>query len=314
MKKSLLIPSLYLSLVVSSIAEPAKSVITTDAKGSQTVYIQTASDKGLAYLANPKSTSPEQIARNKVTSIFFYRPSEFQNGLEAFNSGKFGVAKAAFQECKKKYAKLAKLPQNYSVRAAFYEMECVRREQNYAELGKLLDEFRPDNLVNENYLTQLQIYPFWEAYNKKAWKRILQMSTTWKEKKLPGYQKAQISFCYGMALKETGNTQDALLEFNKAIALSEFKEVELVLTAGEQVMEIHLADPLVSKCLATHKTPEPDMKTREYLRLLEAHSIAKYWEKSSASRPLPTKFKKLLDVKQPELEKVEPKKIEGLEE
>lgn len=298
MKTTLLIPSILVSLVVPVFAEPAKSVITT-ADGSKTVFIDNASDKGISYLQNPNSTKPEAVSRKDVKSIFFYRPSEFQNGLEAFNSSKFGVAKAAFAECKKKYSKLNKLPQNYSVRAAYYEMESVRREQNYAELGKLLNSFRPDSLVNENYLTQLQIYPYWEAYDMKAWKRILQMYGAWDKKKLPGYQKAQISYCYGMALMETGNKPDALLEFNKTIALSEYKELELVLKAGGRIMDIMLEDKALLDCLATHKTAKADMSSRAYLRLLEAHSIAKFWDESTAASSLPVKYKKLLQVKKP---------------
>jgi len=172
---------------------------------------------------------------------------------------------------------------------SYYEMESVRREQNYAELGKLLNSFRPDSLVNENYLTQLQIYPYWEAYDMKAWKRILQMYGAWDKKKLPGYQKAQISYCYGMALMETGNKPDALLEFNKTIALSEYKELELVLKAGGRIMDIMLEDKALLDCLATHKTAKADMSSRAYLRLLEAHSIAKFWDESTAASSLPVK-------------------------
>ncbi len=299
MKLPSLTSTLLMSLLLSSHAEPARAVITMVGDGSKEVYINAASDKGLAYLETPSSTSPVQIARSKVDSIFFYRPSTFHNGLEAYNDGKFSVAAAAFEECKKTYDKIKKLPQNYGTLAAFYELECARRERRFDDLDKLLNAFRPDALVNENQLAQLQIYPFWQAYAKKDWKRLNKMITQWGDKKLPGYQRAQVAFCYGMALKETGEVQAAKDQFNKVLVLSEYKEMELVIDAGEQLIELTLSDQKIQDCLASQGKSDADTTSFAYLKLLEAASIARFWDTCESGKAFPSKYKKLLSIKRP---------------
>ena len=283
-----------LTLSVSAETTNARAVVTDRDGKSREIYVITASEKAILYLANARSTSQETMLRRSVDSIFFYRPSSYQKALEAYNSGKFSVAAAGFKACKEEYIKTKLLPQNYSSRAAFYELECARRQGKYDELATLLDEFRPDSLVNENYITQLEIYPFWEAVGKKQWKRIKQISPSWDKKKLPGFQRAQVAYCVGLALKEMGELDEALMRFNEALALSELKEIELVQNSAEMAIEVILADEAVQACEKSQSTSKPDQGSRAYLNLLEAVAIAKFWDGCESGRPLPTKYKKLL--------------------
>lgn len=288
-------------LIVSlgfAVAEPAKTLVNIDDKELD-IYITAATPKGIAYRDNPIAKLDRAVDRKKVRGLYFYRPTEFQNGIEAYNDGKFSVAKAAFSECKTKFAKIDKLPQNYSISAAFYEMECARRMRELGTLAKLQKAFRPDTVVNENYLNQLQIYPFWELYHKASWDKLTQMYDKWKQKKLPGYQKAQLAYCYGSALKELGKKEEAVLQLTTAIALSEYKEPELIADAADKIIEILLADPQVEEAL---KAKEQDESSKGYQKLLEAASVARTWESLKNVRTIPQKYKRITKFKpkQPE--------------
>ena len=306
MKTTSLTCLILVSLVTSVFAENAKSIVTKGG-ASKEVYIQLASNKGISFFEDTRTTKATTMALKDIDSIFFFRPKEFQEGLEFFNEGDFAKAKKSFISCKEKYAKMAPLSENYFSRAYFYEMECARRERKFDEVIKLEKGFRDDVIKNENHLNQIKLYAFWKAYHQKDWKRLVQMERTWDGAKLPGYQKAQIAYCYGVGLEETGDVKGALIQFNSVLALSEFKEMELVLEAGTRIMDIHLADESVEDCLKSQATDDPDRKSKAFATLLEAASIARLWDKSVGVKKLPTKYSKLVSIKpdRPKAEKEE---------
>ena len=282
---------------ILSYADAAKVVINMKDGSSKSSLLVRADKAKVFYIDNVNDTTESAISRDNIESIFFYRPSSFHKGLESYKLGKFNEAKAAFQTCKKEYQGLKILLGNYSVLASFYEMECARRSGDLESLDKLLDSFRPEALINENFINQLSIYPFWNAVKSRSWDKMLLLAKQWDKKKLPAYQRAQVSYCHALALQAKGEEEESLLKFNEVLALSNLKEVDLVENACEKIIDTILAKPGTMDVKKKLRTDKAKKNSTAYYQLLEAASVARLWNNlTNQTRKLPSKYKDLLEI------------------
>lgn len=278
--------------------ELSKAVINKKDGNSKQILLKRADKTALYYVDNARDTTETAFPLTDIESIFFYRPSSYNKAIDLYNQGEFDLAKVEFTKCKEEYSSLKNLDGNYAMLSAFYEMECARRKGDLETLNTLLDAFRPDAIVNENVLTQLSIYPFWEAARNESWDRLILIAEQWDKKKIPGSQRAQVAYCHALALEGKGDIENALLKFNEVIALSELKEVEVIENACDKIIALILADEENKERFDLIGEKDAETKSRSYYQLREASSIAKLWDgMTSQTRPLNPKYASLLKLK-----------------
>lgn len=278
--------------------ELSKAVINKKDGNSKQILLKRANKTALYYVDNVRDTTETAFPLTDIESIFFYRPSSFNKAIDLYNQDDFDLAKVEFTKCKEEFSSLKNIDGNYSKLSSYYEMECARRKGDLETLNTLLDAFRPDAIVNENALTQLSIYPFWEAVRNESWDRLILIADQWNKKKIPGSQRAQVAYCHALALEGKGDTDNALLKFNEAIALSELKEVEVIENACDKIISLILADEANKERFDLIGEKDAETKSRAYYQLREASSVAKLWDGMTAqTRPLNPKYASLLKLK-----------------
>lgn len=262
----------------------------------KTLFLDSANASVIKYFDTANDTSASDLPRAKVKSIFFYRPSSFEKAYSLYQSGEITQAQLSFAECKDEFKSLMALPQNYGTRAAFYEMECARRKGDLEGLESLLKSFKPEALVNENYIAQLEIYSFWTALLKEEWDKILEYSQKWKEKEIAGYQRAQILFCEGKAYAAKGNADEALNSYAAALVFSQYKETSLIINAANESIKLLLAQDGVAEAKDLIGSRKQNKGSKAYRYLKEASALAKFWNaQPKKTKVFPSKYKFLLD-------------------
>ena len=298
-KKSILLSTFLTSIVLPLSAETLARAIVISGGRSDEVLLTKASKTQLFYKNRARDTADRTIDRNLVSNVYFFRTESYQRAFEAYAKGEFKIAKELFKGCKEEFATFDSIPGDYSSLSAYYEMECARRLGDLEASMTLFKSFRPEKLINESQRSQLEIYSIWENVSAESWDKVLTLARLLEKKKLPGYQQAQISYCQGLAYQGKGEKDQAIAKYNEGIALSEFREPELIENASEKIIDILLQNEKVGELLKkAGKIKEENKFDQAYQDLKQASALALVWDSlTNQTRDLPSKYKKLLKVK-----------------
>jgi len=313
--KNLLLSSTFTCLALSASAESLKAKVSIPVKDGKPIItdvtIEELNDKDITFIDT--TSTKRKYALEDTLSVFIYRPEIYTDALEAYHDGDLKAAQKMFSKCKTDFQLFKNTENSYPLLASFYEMECARRLGDYKTLDNLQKLFIPKNLKIESHRSQVEVYTAWEAYNGKDWSRLLAMMPEWEKKNITATQRAQLEYCFGAALMETGEINRARVAFSSSLALNQFKEPELFILAAKRGIDSILADKRVdtikSKVLGGEEITDP---TRTYYKLLEAVSIARMWDEHVDSLPekLDPKYEDLLKIKNPDEVGVEEEKDE----
>lgn len=230
-------------------------------------------------------------ARSPGTAAHVVEPQEFSQAVELYQSRRYEEARAAFASVREHYRPVASVPDNPSTRAAFHEMECLRRLGDLDALHKALAAFDPTPLTRPVQIRQVGIYALWEALRVKDWQALDRLAQAYQGIPLPGDQRAQVAYCHGLALEGLGRTEDALDAHQTALTADAGATEEIARQAALRILAIHLADPEVKLALAGQPAP------RGKSRLAEAAAVASLFVKSlGGGAPLPAEFQVLLET------------------
>lgn len=225
------------------------------------------------------------------TASHVVEPQEFSQAVELYQSRRYQDARAAFATVRDHYLPVATVPDNPSTRAAFHEMECLRRLGDLDGLHAALAAFHPAPLTRPVQIRQVGIYALWEALRVKDWQALDRLAQAYQDIPLPGDQRAQVAYCHGLALEALGRPDDALDAHQTALTADAGATEEIARQAALRILAIHLADPEVKQALAGQATP------RGSTRLQEASAVATLFVKSLGSdAPLPEEFRQMLDA------------------
>lgn len=166
------------------------------------VFVLAVTDKSVAYKFNIEDDQPEVVSRKNVDSIFLYDPRDYMEAMDLYQGRKYAEAKAAFAAVKKRYAgKYRGISNNFEAMAAFYELECLRKLNDLEGLRLALIDYEKHGLSYKVALQQLELYVLWDLIRADLNQEALKVVESYKGKRLPGHQRAQIAYCHGRALE-----------------------------------------------------------------------------------------------------------------
>ena len=275
-------------------AVPAFEALFIRADGtSQRAFVVTATKASLRYRDSKDSTEVKDLKVSDLARVHLFEPPGYAAAIDLFQDRRYQEAKLAFSALKQSLAPISTLPDNPGTLAAFYELECFRKLGDLEGLSGALKNFNKDPLVRENHLRQIEMYVFWDAVRTKNWNRLEALAKDRAKQRLPGYQRAQVSYCHALALDALGRRSDALEAYNTAIIADVGASEELARHAALAILKIHAADPAVKEAL---KQPAGEATTPGHAALAEARAVARLFELSLGSGdPLPQEYKVFLE-------------------
>lgn len=260
---------------------------------SQRAFLVTATKASLRYREAKDSSEVKDLKVTDLARIHIFEPAGYAAAIDLFQDRRYQEAKLAFAALKQSLEPIATLPDNPGTLAAFYELECLRKLGDLEGLSEALKKFNKDPLVRENHLRQIEMYVFWDAVRTKNWSRLDALAKDRNKQRLPGYQRAQVSYCHALALEALGRTTDALDAYNTALVADVGASEEISRKAALAILKIHHTDPEVKEAL---KHPSTEKTTPGQARLAEARAVAKLFQLSlGAGEALPEEYKGFLE-------------------
>ncbi|BCU76310.1 hypothetical protein [Luteolibacter sp. LG18] len=261
----------------------------------QEVWLTAVADRVLHYRETELAGPVAEMDAAKVKSVYFFKPQSLREALALYRGRKYKEARERFAAVRATYQAIHDLAENPASIAGFYELECLRQMDDPEALAKALETFRSSGLVRDCQLRQLEILVFWDALRTKSWEKLDAMAVERADEELPGYQRAQIAFCHGVALENLGKPTEALDAYNTAITADGGASETIARQAALNVLRIHKADPDVQTAIRRWGSADEARDVAGRQHLLEAAAVARLYEDTlGAGQPLPGPFKEFL--------------------
>jgi tetratricopeptide (TPR) repeat protein len=273
-------------------AQVAAMIVTEE--GSQPAWIVEASKNAIRYRESEVASDTIVAKLTDLKHIYLYEPREFTAAMELYQARKYEEAKAAFAAVKERYQPLAALENSPAILAAFYEMECLRKLGDLDGLEKALQKFDKRMLTNENQLRQVDLYVMWRVLHSKNWQSVENIAKERAKTRLPGDQRAQVSYCHGRALEELGRPAEAIVAYQTALVADYGASEEITRKAAQRILTVLKNDPDVQRAIRDWEKPEENKNSPGYTKLLEASAVAALYELTlGGGSPLPDDLKDL---------------------
>jgi hypothetical protein len=288
-------------------ANPAQPAIPTQAKALlvfgendfKDVWIELA-EKGQFRYRDTETAIDRKIEKIAATeAIFFYEPAAYTAARDLYQGRRFEEAKELFGRIRESLKGLRDMPNNHSTLSGFYELECMRHLGDLAGLVAALDSFRPESLTRAHHRVQYDLYTLWSAVHTKSWDRLDKICVDRRKEAMPGYQRAQVAYCHGLALEGLKKPIQALNAYAGALVADYGDSESIVHQAALNSLRVYLADPEVQLAIKLWGTDDEDPNAAGRFRLLEAAALANtYQDLLAPGKPLPSEYKELLKFKE----------------
>ncbi|RYD25545.1 MAG: hypothetical protein EOP87_24225, partial [Verrucomicrobiaceae bacterium] len=94
---------------------------------SQRAYLVTATKVSIRYREAPDSNEVKDLKVSDLAGIHIIEPPGYAAATDLFEDHRYREAKLAFAALSKELAPISSLPDNPGTRAAFHELECLRK-------------------------------------------------------------------------------------------------------------------------------------------------------------------------------------------
>lgn len=216
-------------------------------------------------------------------------PPEYTAALDLYRARKYAEAMRKLVAVKERYRPVEGLEDSYSTLAAFYEMECLRKQGDLEGLAAALQKFSKGPLSREYQNRQLELYVLWDAVRTKSWERLEALAMERANMRLPGDQRAQVAWCEGLALEGLGRPDEALFSYQTAITADAGASEEITRKAALRILAIYHADPEVKAAIKLRSESPP---AGGLMKLAQAEAVAALFELTlGGGAPLPKEFK-----------------------
>ena len=228
-------------------------------------------------------------------TVFVSEPRDFAEAMDFYQARKYAEARLRFVALKERYRPIEGLEDSVSTLAAFFEMECLRKEGDLDGLAAALQKFTKGPLSREYQARQLELYVFWDAVRTKSWERLDVLAKERANMRLPGDQRAQIAYCQGLALENLQRPDEALISYNIAITADAGASEEITRQAALRILGIYQRDPEVLAAINSRKSGKEIVPTKAAGKLAAAEAMANLFQSSlGAGTPLPLGFRDFL--------------------
>lgn len=258
-----------------------EAVLIFDANRVETVWVADASKAKFLYYETIAGVDEKTMRISEPASIWLIEPPAYNEATELYQARKYEEARSKFAAVRETYIKLRTLPDNHSSLAAFFEMECLRKLGLLDELAKAQEGFLPDDrnsLTREFQLNQLELYTMWDAVRTKDWPRLELICNERLALNMPGYQRAQVGYCLGLALEGQERPIEAIDAYNIAMTADTGASEVITQLAAANSIRLYAADPEVRKAMRLFGTPDEKPNSLGAQRLSEGASLAALYE------------------------------------
>jgi tetratricopeptide (TPR) repeat protein len=275
---TLLLPALSLSATAQEPFQIEAFISKTDGSNLR-VYILAATKTAIRYKTTKVSTDFTDEKITDLATIFVVEPAEYSEAIDLFEGRKYKEAKEKFAELKETYKPISSLKDNFSTLSAFHELECLRKLGDYEGLAAALKSFIKGPLTRDNQLRQLDLYIMWDAVRALAWDRVLLIASERDDEVLPGYQRAQVAYCKGLALENLERGQEAIIEYDIAMTADSGASEVITKQAALGALRIYFKDNEVQVAIQNWGTEDENRNSTGFTRLAEAAALAVLYEK-----------------------------------
>lgn len=291
---TILVPALSLSAFAQS-AFQTEAILANDSGENFQAWILAATATSIRYKTTAISSDFTDAKVTDFTTIFLKEPAGYSAAMDLYEARKYKVAQEKFAGIKNDFKPIATLRDNYHTLAAFYEMECMRKQGDLEGLAAALQSFIKAPLTRDHQLRQLDLYIMWDAVRSLAWDRVLLIASERDEESLPGYQRAQVAYCKGLALQNLERGSEAIISFNVAITADAGASEMIAQEAALNALQVYLADKEVQTAIGVWGTDDENKGSGGYIRLTEAAALANFYDKVlKVGKPLPAELKEFL--------------------
>ena len=262
------------------------------------VWIADAKKTQMTLYETERGVDSVTMRISKPAAIWLIEPPAYTEAIELYQGRKYEEARSKFAQVRETYKRLQEIPNNHSSLAAFYEMECLRKLGKLEEIKKVQDDFLPvdrESLTRPHHVRQIELYALWDAVRTKDWARLELLCKGKLKERMPGYQRAQVGYCLGLALEGQKRPIEAINAYN--IGMTADTGASEVLTEGSAInaLRLYTEDESVKQAISLFGTPDEDDQSSGHLRLLEAASLASLYELTLGNgKALPADYKELL--------------------
>ena len=282
----------------------------------QRIWVVKATKTAIEYRETEVATTTKSANLSDLASLYLFEPREYSEALDLYQNREYKKARELFAKIKDTHKPVATLENNPSTLAAFYEMECLRKEGDLDGLMAAFGDFNKSALTRENQLRQVELYLLWDAVRGEKWPTVLKLVGERAKTRLPGDQRAQVSYCHGLALEATEKPDEAMVAFHTAMIADSAASEVISRKAAIKVISFLHEKPEVKRAIQIWGTPEESISTPGYNKLLEAAALARLYVMSlGGGQPLPEDLQKLTEYRPKESEqpRVKPAKPEDPE-
>jgi hypothetical protein len=291
---ALLLPALSISAFSQAAFEAEAIISKPDDGGTFRAWILAASKTQIRYKTTKVSTDFTDSRISDFATIFLVEPPDYAAAIDLYEGRKYKEAQEAFAAVKERCKPIAAMPDNFHTLAAFHEMECFRHLGDYEGLATALKTFIKEPLTREHQLRQLDLYIMWDAVRALAWDRVLIIASERDEEVLPGYQRAQVAYCKGLALDNLNRGREAVIEYSIAMTADSGASEILAQQAAIKALGVYHKDPEVQVAIKNWGTEDENKNSAGYTRLTEAAAMAVFYGKYlDLGKPLSTELKAL---------------------
>jgi hypothetical protein len=290
---ALLLPALSLSAFAQE-AFQIEAIISKSDGSNFRAYVLAATKTAIRYKTTKVSTDFTDAKISDLATIYIVEPIDYSAAIDLYEGRKYAEAKEKFSELKERYKPISAMKDNYSTLSAFYELECLRKLGDYEGLAAALKSFIKEPLTRNHQLRQLDLYVMWDAIRAADWGRVLLITSERDDEALPGYQRAQVAYCKGLALDKLERGEEALVEYNIAMTADSGASELLTKQAGLNAVGVYFRDKEVQIAIQNWGTKDENKNSPGFTRLTEAAALATFYEKYlSLGEPLPANLKAL---------------------
>lgn len=290
----------YLALPVFAISgahaqQQAEAFLIYEEGDVERVWITAATAVAIRYKGTEQAVDTEDAKIDEFQSIYILEPPTLSEAIELYQGRKYSEAKDKLAAVKTAYKAIEELPDNPSTLAAYLELECLRKLGDLDGLAKALETFDKAGLTREYQQRQIELYAMWDAVRTKDWSRLESICVERLKERMPGFQRAQIGYCLGLALDSQDKLIPAINAYNIAMTADTGASEDITRLAAENSLRLYKKDTDVQTAIKLWGTPDEVVGSSGHQRLLEAAALAELYELSlGGGQPLPADFKDLL--------------------
>ena len=251
-----------------------------EANGAQKpILLVGTNNKGLLFYKENLNAKIQKSPITKFSAIWVFEPKDVTKAKNLYEARKYKQALVEFKKLQIIYKDFKQLDDNYIEIAKYYEMECYRKLKDYKALSDKLEKYSLAKLTHPVIIKQVKLYKMYDAVHKNDWANLQVMCEEFvKDIELTLNQRAQVSYCLGLAYEGQKQYDEALDAFATAMTADYNRSDSVVRESALKSLGIFAADKEVLAAMKLWKSDDENKYSEGYRKLSEANALARLYD------------------------------------